>query len=115
MPAPGAYDAPPRNEYLIQQPRLTKDGLLTVFYTHELELARLMQASEVPQDLDPVEIARREDRWSWSVSLPMQVETASPTCRRCGSRCRRATRARSNKVQCGAASLFHYLRNKAKL
>jgi hypothetical protein len=28
----------------------------------------------VPQDLDPVEIARREDRWSWSVSLPMQVE-----------------------------------------
>ena len=38
------------------------------------ELARLVQASEVPQDLDPVEIARSEDRWSWSVSLPMQVE-----------------------------------------
>ena len=69
MPAP--------NEYLIQLPRLTRltnHELLTVFYAHVLELARLMQASEVPQDLDPVEIARSEDRWSWSVWLPMQVE-----------------------------------------
>ena len=68
---------PALNEYLIQQPRLTRltnHELLTVFYAHVLELARLMQASEVPQDLDPVEIARSEDRWSWSVSLPMQVE-----------------------------------------
>ena len=68
---------PSPNEYLIQQPRLTRltnHELLTVFYAHVLELARLMQASEVPQDLDPVEIARSEDRWSWSVSLPMQVE-----------------------------------------
>ena len=68
---------PALNEYLIQQPRLTRltnQELLTVFYAHVLELARLMQASEVPQDLDPVEIARSEDRWSWSVSLPMQVE-----------------------------------------
>jgi hypothetical protein len=47
---------------------------LKVFYAHVLELARLVQASEVPLDLDPVEIARSEDRWSWSVSLPMQVE-----------------------------------------
>jgi hypothetical protein len=55
-------------------PRLTNQGLLKVFYAHVLELARLLQASEVPHDLDPVEIARSEDRWSWSVSLPMQVE-----------------------------------------
>ncbi len=47
---------------------------MTVFYTHVLELARLVQASKVPQDLDPVEIVRREDRWSWSVSLPLQVK-----------------------------------------
>jgi hypothetical protein len=68
---------PALNEYLIQQPRLTRltnHELLTLFYAHVLELARLMQASEVPQDLDPVEIARSEDRWSWSVTLPMQVE-----------------------------------------
>lgn len=64
------------NEYLIQprRTRLTNHELLTVFYAHVLELARLVQASEVPQDLDPVEIARSGDRWSWSVSLPMQVE-----------------------------------------
>jgi hypothetical protein len=55
-------------------PRLTNQELLTVFYTHVLELTRLLQASQVPQDLDPVEIARSEDRWSWSASLPMQVE-----------------------------------------
>jgi hypothetical protein len=73
MPAPALYRAPPPNEYLVQ-PRLTKRELLAVFYTHVFELARLMQASVVPQDLDPVEIARSEDRWSWSVSLPMQVE-----------------------------------------
>lgn len=72
MPAPALYTSPP-NEYLVR-PRLTKRGLLTVFYAHVLDLARLMQASVVPQDLDPVEIARSEDRWSWSVSLPMQVE-----------------------------------------
>jgi len=70
MPAPALYRAPP-NEYLVQ-PRLTKRKLLTVFYTHVFDLARLMQASVVPQDLDPEE--RGEDRWSWSASLPMQVE-----------------------------------------
>ena len=66
-----------RNEYLIQRPelpKLTNHELLTVFYTHVLELTRLLQASQVPQDLDPVEIARSEDRWSWSASLPMQIE-----------------------------------------
>jgi hypothetical protein len=47
---------------------------LTVFYTHVLELARLVQSSKVPQDLDPVEIVRREDQWSWSVSLSLQVK-----------------------------------------
>lgn len=75
MPAPVLYTAPP-NEYLIRPmlPRLTNQELLTVFYTHVLELTRLLQASQVPQDLDPVEIARSEDRWSWSASLPMQVE-----------------------------------------
>lgn len=73
MPAPALYRAPPPNEYLVL-PRLTKRELLTVFYTHVFELARLMQASEVPKDLDPAEIARGEDRWNWSVSLPMQVE-----------------------------------------
>jgi hypothetical protein len=69
------YTAPP-NEYLIRRPvpKLTKHELLTVFYTHVLELTRLLQASQVPQDLDPVEIARSEDRWSWSASLPMQIE-----------------------------------------
>jgi hypothetical protein len=70
------YTAPP-NEYLIRQPRLarlTNQELLTVFYAHVLELARLLQASEVPQNLDPVEITRSKDSWSWSVSLPMQVE-----------------------------------------
>ena len=72
MPAPALYTAPP-NEYLVQ-PRLTKRELLAVFYAHVLDLARLMQASVVPQDLDPAEIARGEDRWNWSVSLPMQVE-----------------------------------------
>jgi len=69
MPAP--------NEYLIQLPRLTRltnNELLTVFYAHVLELARLLQASAVTHDLDPAEIARSEDRWSWSVPLPMQVE-----------------------------------------
>jgi hypothetical protein len=45
-----------------------------VFYAHVLELARLVQASEVPLDLDPANIARGEDLWRWSVSLPMQVE-----------------------------------------
>jgi hypothetical protein len=78
MPARGAYDAPgQRNEYLVAlAPRLTQDGLLAVFYTPVLELARLMQATAVPQDLDPLELARRtgEDRWYWSASLPMQVE-----------------------------------------
>jgi len=66
----------PRNEYLIRSPvpKLTNHELLTVFYTHVLELTRLLQASQVPQDLDPVEIARSEDRWSWSASLPMQIE-----------------------------------------
>lgn len=73
MPSPALYRAPPPNEYLVL-PRLTKRELLTVFYTHVFELARLMQASEVPKDLDPAEIARGEDRWNWSVSLPMQVE-----------------------------------------
>jgi len=73
MPAPALYRAPPPNEYLVL-PRLTKRELLTVFYTHVFALARLMQASEVPKDLDPAEIARGEDRWNWSVSLPMQVE-----------------------------------------
>ena len=69
------YTAQP-NEYLIRSPvpKLTNHELLTVFYTHVLELTRLLQASQVPQDLDPVEIARSEDRWSWSASLPMQVE-----------------------------------------
>jgi hypothetical protein len=74
MPAPDLYTAPPPNEYLILQPRLTNQGLLKVFYAHVLELARLVQATEVPLDLDPANIARGEDRWSWSVSLPMQVE-----------------------------------------
>jgi hypothetical protein len=77
MPARGTYNEPDRrNEYLTWQPGLTKDGLLAVFYTPVLELARLMQATAVPQDLDPVELARRtgEDRWYWSASLPMQVE-----------------------------------------
>jgi hypothetical protein len=75
MSARDLYTAPP-NEYLIRPilPRLTNQGLLKVFYAHVLELARLLQASEVPHDLDPVEIARSEDRWSWSASLPMQVE-----------------------------------------
>ena len=75
MPAPDLYTAPP-NEYLIRPmlPRLTNQGLLKVFYAHVLELARLVQASEVPLDLDPAHIARGEDRWSWSASLPMQVE-----------------------------------------
>lgn len=73
MPAAALYRAPPPNEYLVL-PRLTKRELLAVFYTHVFELARLMQASVVPQDLDPAEIARGEDRWNWSVSLPMQVE-----------------------------------------
>ena len=76
MSARDLYRAP-RNEYLIPRtelPKLTNHALLTVFYTHVLELARLLQASQVPQDLDPVEIARSEDRWSWSASLPMQVE-----------------------------------------
>ena len=66
-----------RNEYLIQRPelpKLTNHELLTVFYTHVLELTRLLQASQVPQDLDPMEIARSEDRWGWSASLPMQIE-----------------------------------------
>ena len=69
------YTAPP-NEYLIQRPvqKFTNHELLTVFYTHVLELTRLLQDSQVPQDLDPVEIARSEDRWSWSASLPMQIE-----------------------------------------
>jgi hypothetical protein len=70
--APDLYSAPP-NEYLIL-PRLTNTGLLKVFYAHVLELARLVQASEVPRDLDPANIARGEDPWRWSVSLPMQVE-----------------------------------------
>jgi hypothetical protein len=77
MPARGTYNEPDRrNEYLTWQPGLTKDGLLAVFYTPVLELARLMQATAVPQDLDPVELARRtgEDRWYWSVALPMQIE-----------------------------------------
>ena len=77
MSARELYTAP-SNEYLIgrppELPKLTNHELLTVFYTHVLELARLLQASQVPQDLDPVEIARSEDRWSWSTSLPMQVE-----------------------------------------
>ena len=76
MSARNLYTAP-QNEYLIRRrelPKLTNHELLTVFYTHVLELARLLQASQVPQDLDPVEIARSEDRWSWSASLPMQVE-----------------------------------------
>jgi hypothetical protein len=75
MSARDLYTAPP-NEYLIQRPvqKFTNHELLTVFYTHVLELTRLLQASQVPQDLDPVEIARSEDRWSWSASLPMQVE-----------------------------------------
>lgn len=76
MSARDLYTAP-RNEYLIRRSRLpifTNHELLTVFYTHVLELTRLLQASQVPQDLDPVEIARSEDRWSWSASLPMQVE-----------------------------------------
>ena len=76
MSARYLYTAPP-NEYLIRRPelpKLTNHELLTVFYTHVLELTRLLQASQVPQDLDPVEIARSEDRWSWSASLPMQVE-----------------------------------------
>jgi len=69
------YTAPP-NEYLIRRPvpKLTNHELLTVFYAHVLELTRLLQASQVPHDLDPVEIARSEDRWSWSASLPMQIE-----------------------------------------
>ena len=75
MSARYLYTAPP-NEYLIQRPvpKLTNHELLTVFYTHVLDLTRLLQASQVPQDLDPVEIARSEDRWSWSASLPMQIE-----------------------------------------
>ena len=80
MPAAGTYAAPERNErneYLVQ-PRLTLDGLLAAFYEPVLELARLMQATQVPHDLDPTEIARSKalgaDRWRWSVSLPMQVE-----------------------------------------
>ena len=77
MPAAGTYAAPERNQYLVQ-PRLTLDGLLAAFYTPVLELARLMQATAVPEDLDPAEIARSEahgeDRWRWSASLPMQVE-----------------------------------------
>jgi hypothetical protein len=78
MPARGAYDAPGQpNEYLVAlAPRLTQDGLLAAFYTPVLELTQLMQATAVPQALDPVEMARRtgEDRWLWSVALPMQVE-----------------------------------------
>ena len=76
MPATGTYAAPERNErneYLVQ-PRLTLDGLLAAFYEPVLELTRLMQATQVPHDLDPTEIARSQDRWRWSVSLPMQVE-----------------------------------------
>jgi hypothetical protein len=76
MSARDLYTVPP-NKYLIRTPelpKLTNHALLTVFYTHVLELARLLQASQVPQDLDPVEIARSEDRWGWSASLLMQVE-----------------------------------------
>ena len=76
MPSARYLYTAPRNEYLIRSPvpKLTNHELLTVFYTHVLELTRLLQASQVPQDLDPVEIARSEDRWSWSASLPMQIE-----------------------------------------
>ena len=73
MPARALFAAPLPNKYLVT-PRLTQRELLTVFYAHVLELARLLQASAVTHDLDPAEIARSEDRWSWSVPLPMQVE-----------------------------------------
>ena len=69
--APG--DARPRNAYATRTPRLSKRGVLAVFYGPVLDLARLQQATDVPQDLDPVELARGEDRWRWSVSPPMQV------------------------------------------
>jgi len=73
MPARALFATPLTNRYLVT-PRLTQRELLTVFYAHILNLARLLQASTVTHDLDPAEIARSEDRWSWSVSLPMQVE-----------------------------------------
>lgn len=66
-------DARPRSAYATLPPRLSQRGLLAVFYGPVLDLARLQQATDVPQDLDPVELARGEDRWRWSVSPPMQV------------------------------------------
>jgi len=68
-----ADDARPRSAYATLPPRLSQRGLLAVFYGPVLDLARLVQATDVPRDLDPVEIARGEDRWRWSVSPPMQV------------------------------------------
>jgi hypothetical protein len=58
MPARGTYDEPDRrNQYLTWQSGLTKDGLLTAFYMPVLELARLMQATAVPQLVIPDIIA----------------------------------------------------------
>ena len=72
-PGDAGGDARPQNAYATRTPRLSKRGVLAVFYGPVLDLARLQQATDVPQDLDPVELARGEDRWRWSVSPPMQV------------------------------------------
>ena len=57
LPASGTYARPP-NQYVTWQPNLAKEGLLKVFYIPVLDLARLIQATAVPQDLEPLEIER---------------------------------------------------------
>ncbi len=63
LPASGTYARPP-NQYVTWQPNLAKEGLLKVFYIPVLDLARLIQATAVPQDLEPLEIELRRTTFS---------------------------------------------------